>query len=114
VRGEDSFVRAQWAARPLIWQAYVQREQTHRVKVSAFVDRYLARAATDHLDALRTFIELWNDDARAGDASSTQRAWLELEPVLPHLQAHARRWSRTLETLPELAAHLVGMARQMV
>src|SRR5690606_39086136 len=29
VRGEDSFVRAQWAAKPLIWHIYPQEEDTH-------------------------------------------------------------------------------------
>ncbi|MBU3736703.1 MAG: elongation factor P maturation arginine rhamnosyltransferase EarP, partial [Methylobacterium sp.] len=42
VRGEDSFVRAQWAGRPLVWQAYVQQEQTHQLKLAAFLDRYCA------------------------------------------------------------------------
>ena len=46
VRGEDSFVRAQLAARPLVWQAYLQAKEAHLVKQSAFIDRYV-----DGLDA---------------------------------------------------------------
>ena len=41
VRGEDSFVRAQLAARPMIWQAYVQNDDVHLAKEGAFLDRYL-------------------------------------------------------------------------
>ena len=40
VRGEDSFVRAQLAARPLVWQAYVQKDDAHMAKLAAFLDRY--------------------------------------------------------------------------
>lgn len=37
VRGEDSFVRALWAAKPFIWQPYVQTEQTHLTKLNAWL-----------------------------------------------------------------------------
>lgn len=30
VRGEDSFVRAQWAGRPMLWHIYRQDEDIHR------------------------------------------------------------------------------------
>ena len=36
VRGEDSFVRAQWAGRPLLWHIYEQEEDAHWVKLNAF------------------------------------------------------------------------------
>ena len=42
VRGEDSLVRAQWAARPLVWHAYPQAENAHWSKLDAL----LARLAT--------------------------------------------------------------------
>ncbi len=40
VRGEDSFVRAQLAGRPLVWQAYPQAGNAHAIKLQAFLDRY--------------------------------------------------------------------------
>jgi uncharacterized repeat protein (TIGR03837 family) len=40
VRGEDSFVRAQWAAQAFVWQPYPQAEDAHRLKLDAFLDRY--------------------------------------------------------------------------
>ncbi len=33
VRGEDSFLRAQWAARPFVWQIYPQKEDAHLPKL---------------------------------------------------------------------------------
>ncbi len=44
VRGEDSFVRAQWAAAPFVWQIYPQRDGAHVPKLHAFVDRFTAVA----------------------------------------------------------------------
>ena len=43
VRGEDSFVRAQWAGRPFVWHIYPQDENAHRPKLEAFMERYAAR-----------------------------------------------------------------------
>jgi hypothetical protein len=40
VRGEDSWVRAQWAARPFIWHIYPQDENLHHVKLRAFLQKY--------------------------------------------------------------------------
>ena len=64
VRGEDSFVRAQWAARPFVWNAYAQSENIHALKLDAFLASYgnglpLGAAAT-----LGSFFKAWND---AGD-----------------------------------------------
>lgn len=37
VRGEDSFVRAIWAARPFLWHIYPQREDAHLDKLEAWL-----------------------------------------------------------------------------
>lgn len=39
VRGEDSFVRGQWATRPLLWSAYPQAGSAHLTKVEAWLSR---------------------------------------------------------------------------
>ena len=38
VRGEDSWIRAIWAGKPFIWQPYLQTEDTHLLKLKAFLD----------------------------------------------------------------------------
>ena len=38
VRGEDSFVRAILSGKPFIWNAYLQENIYHRVKVEAFLE----------------------------------------------------------------------------
>ncbi|MFM9878876.1 MAG: elongation factor P maturation arginine rhamnosyltransferase EarP [Burkholderiaceae bacterium] len=37
VRGEDSLVRALWAGKPFIWQAYPQQDAAHHAKLAAFL-----------------------------------------------------------------------------
>jgi uncharacterized repeat protein (TIGR03837 family) len=44
VRGEDSFVRAQWAGKPFVWDIYPQDDDAHRVKLDAFLELYLQNA----------------------------------------------------------------------
>lgn len=39
VRGEDSFVRAQWAGKPFVWQIYPQQDDAHHAKLEAFMTR---------------------------------------------------------------------------
>jgi len=61
VRGEDSFVRAQWAANPFVWQAYPQADGAHARKLQAFADRFLAAAGSLALaDELRRLFAAWN------------------------------------------------------
>ena len=44
VRGEDSVVRAIWAAKPFVWQIYPQADGAHGVKLQAFLDMLNASA----------------------------------------------------------------------
>jgi uncharacterized repeat protein (TIGR03837 family) len=107
VRGEDSFVRAQWAARPLVWQAYPQAEGAHRAKLTAFADRYGATLDGSTRDAWRVFQDAFN----AGDGPALAAAWHPLQRALPALGTHARRWAAELARLPDLTSQLVDFCR---
>ena len=107
VRGEDSFVRAQWAARPLVWQAYPQAEGAHRAKLAAFGDRYGAAMDDSTRDAWRAF----QDAFSAGDGPALATAWCPLRQALPALGMHARRWAGELARLPDLTSQLVDFCR---
>jgi uncharacterized repeat protein (TIGR03837 family) len=108
VRGEDSFVRAQFAARPLIWQAYRQEEDAHLAKLAAFLDLYCADLppATDSL--LREIWQAWN---REGDIGLHWSSWLE---ALPVLSAHARDWATRLAAHADLASNLVKFINKLL
>ena len=60
VRGEDSFVRAQWAGQPFVWDIYPQNVDAHLVKLDAFLDLYLKDASRN---AHKAFLEAmhWQD-----------------------------------------------------
>ena len=60
VRGEDSFVRAQWAGAPFIWHIYPQHDGAHRAKLDAFLDRFLAGAEPSFAADLRRLWRAWN------------------------------------------------------
>jgi uncharacterized repeat protein (TIGR03837 family) len=107
VRGEDSFVRAQWAGRPFAWHIYPQAEGAHRVKLDAFLARYTAELELPATDALAAFTRAFAED----DGASAARSWPALQHSLPALEAHAVRWSAALAEIPELATELVRFAR---
>jgi uncharacterized repeat protein (TIGR03837 family) len=106
VRGEDSFVRAQWAARPMVWHIYPQSERAHKAKLDAFLDRYAAGLDTAAEKALRDFTLAFND----GDGDASVAAWEGLRTSLPALRAHASRWAATLASQEDLATRLVAFA----
>lgn len=107
VRGEDSFVRAQWARRPFAWHIYPQEDDAHRVKLDAFLARYLAGVAAEPAAALVAFTHAFN----AGDVASLRSAWPALRDALPALRAHAVRWATAQSRYPDLATQLVEFAR---
>ncbi len=108
VRGEDSFVRAQWAARPLVWQAYPQADGAHRAKIEAFLERYCAGLPPAAANELRSFWMAWNE---AHAAALDWGAWWQHRSTL---QAHSRRWVERLASLGDLASNLVRFCHEML
>ena len=111
VRGEDSFVRAQWASRAFAWHVYPQAESAHWRKHDAFLDRYVAGLAEGPEAALRRFWRAWNG---APEAGSIGDAWRDYAAVLADLQRHADAWAAKLASLPDLAKGLVTAAANRV
>ena len=54
VRGEDSWVRALLAGKPMVWQAYPQDDAAHHTKLDAFLDW------SDAPDDVRQLHQAWN------------------------------------------------------
>ena len=106
VRGEDSFVRAQWAARPFIWHIYPQVDAAHAAKLEAFIARYANGLETVAAVAVRDFWRAFN----AGDGAATAAAWPALRASLPALANHGRAWAGTLAQQSDLATRLVNFA----
>jgi uncharacterized repeat protein (TIGR03837 family) len=108
VRGEDSFVRAQWAARAFVWQPYPQEENAHRLKLDAFCARFAARLRADARTALTAFWNAFNDE----DGAAVAAAWPAFRDAIAALEAHGRDWASEIATLPELTAGLVEFSRR--
>lgn len=109
VRGEDSFVRAQWAGKPFLWQIYPQDDGAHAAKLAAFHDLWLAAAPPALAQPLRAASVAWNGlaplEARPGAAG------IELPPLGPW-QAHSEAWRARLLGLPDLTTRLRAFIRE--
>ncbi|WGL63314.1 elongation factor P maturation arginine rhamnosyltransferase EarP [Pseudomonas sp. CW003PS] len=100
VRGEDSFIRAQWAGRPLLWHIYPQEEGAHWDKLEAFLDLYGAELSSAVAAAHAAWWRAWN----AGEGM--EQAWPALLQAWPVLQQHAERWCDSQAARPDLATAL--------
>lgn len=105
VRGEDSFVRAQWAGRPFVWHIYPQDENLHHKKLRAFLGRYASG-----LPALERFSLGWNG---AIDIDPIAAAWRDLQGELPRIAMRAEEWRREVLAHGDLTTKLLEFAREL-
>jgi len=108
VRGEDSFVRAQWAARPFVWHIYPQDQGAHWVKLSAFLARYTQGLERADAAAVTGLWEAWNR------GEGVAAAWRQYAARLETLRKHARGWSAGLATRPDLTAAVVDFTTHVL
>lgn len=106
IRGEDSFVRAQWAARPLCWHIYPQSEEAHLVKLDAWLQRYSS------LEEVHALHAAWNGGSRTTTSFRTLLEAVLRPGFLEQWRTAARAWSTQLARQPDLADKLVGFCRQ--
>ena len=99
VRGEDSFVRAQWAAKPFVWQIYPQHDGAHLGKLQAFIDLFLTGAEPALAAQTAALWGTWNGSAGG----------LRLPP-LPAWSARTRRWREQLLRQEPLGVQLIRFA----
>lgn len=92
VRGEDSFVRAQWAGKPFVWQIYPQDDGAHHAKLEAFMTR------ANMPDDWRTVWRGWN-------GMTTLPASLD---GLAAATSHAPTWLAQLAAQADLLSQLQG------
>lgn len=91
VRGEDSWVRAIWAARPFVWQAWRQELPTRSAKVEAFLESQAG----------------WLDAASHDPLAWLSRWWNGLSgPIAPTAAAVAARLAAVVEATPRICPRL--------
>jgi len=103
VRGEDSWVRAQWAGKPFVWHIYPQDENLHHKKLRAFLHRY----APD-IDSLQDFMLHWNG-AGAGEADWPV-LWSALKSDQAPIAARSRDWQARMLENGDLATNLLAFS----
>ena len=108
VRGEDSFVRAQWAGRPFLWHIYEQEEDAHWVKLNAFLELYIKDLSPDAAYALTGLWHAWN----AG--SDMAQAWSKVLEQWSELAEHSERWCLEQSLRADLAQALVLFYRNWI
>ena len=108
IRGEDSFVRTQWAAKPFVWQIYPTSDGAHLTKLNAFLDRYCADLNITAAAAVRELWRTWNSE----DAVAIAPAWREFMRHCTVLNLHARAWADQLAAQPDLATNLVTFVQK--
>jgi len=107
VRGEDSCVRAQWAARPLVWQAYPQANEAHWDKTNALLAHYTEGLTRDAAHAVSGMWRHWNGMPEADTMAASWAAWRAHQVAI---EAHAAAWCDRLERAGRLADKLVEFA----
>lgn len=112
VRGEDSFVRAQWAALPLVWHIYPQAERAHWHKLEAFLDLYCAGLPPPAAAAMRTMWHSWNGSGSS--AGSVGASWRDFWAQRATLAAQARAWAAQLARFGDMAGRLAQFCAERV
>ncbi len=105
VRGEDSWIRAIWAEKPMIWQPYQQDGQAHLVKLAAFLELYTQGLNSKNSQSFKQFHQAW----------STHRLlpsdWHALLDSLPELARQSQTVSSQLAEQTDLASRLVSFCK---
>jgi uncharacterized repeat protein (TIGR03837 family) len=107
VRGEDSFVRAQWAGKPFVWHIYPQDKNLHHVKLRAFLQRYASDIAS-----LNEFSLAWNGAAPEGVEGQADwcALWTAFQADLLTLASRTEKWQQQVLANGDLASNLVKFA----
>ncbi len=101
VRGEDSFVRAQWAARPFLWHIYPQDDEAHIAKLEDFLDHYLEDLPAECGQWLRDVNLALNHGQDVGEL------WAQWPRYGAIWQQHGGAWSQKLLAGGDLVTRLV-------
>lgn len=106
VRGEDSFVRAQFAGKPMVWHIYQQTSQAHLPKLNAFLQHYHRDLSALEQQAVQKFYLRWNQGEHCSEA------WMNYAAELTTLKNHAQQWAEKLYAQPDLTRQLYSFVQE--
>lgn len=102
IRGEDSFVRAQWAGAPFVWHIYPQVDDVHALKLDAFLQRHLDGADAALARQVRDLWWHWNGLRAEPPPWPDETAW----------RAQAQHWTGRLAAQHDLVTRLLGFVSE--
>jgi len=102
VRGEDSFVRAQYAAKPFVWNIYPQVGQAHWEKLDAFLNIYTLTMSPDMANAIQEFWCSWN-----GRCVLNKEVLFQFLSLTGSLKKYNKAWYEQLLKQQDLVSNLV-------
>ncbi|HZW12374.1 MAG TPA: elongation factor P maturation arginine rhamnosyltransferase EarP [Noviherbaspirillum sp.] len=108
VRGEDSFVRAQWAGKPFIWHIYPQDKNLHHVKLRAFLKRY----APD-VESVNALSLLWNAAIEVDGQMTWSGLWAQFRADMPTIGERASGWRQQVLAHGDLTSNLLTFASSL-
>ncbi len=108
VRGEDSFIRAQMASKPFIWNIYPQDEQYHLVKLDAFTDKYTSRYPDELKMAYCEFSREFNNE----DLTNLQQHFQQIISGLSTIDQHIKEWRNSLIRMGSLTDNIIKFAEK--
>lgn len=110
VRGEDSFVRAQWAGKPFVWHIYPQDENLHHKKLRAFLQRYSADIAS-----LTAFSLYWNGAANENLSMQADWTvlWAQFQAGMPRMAERASDWRCQMLANGDLVSNLLKFCESL-
>ncbi len=111
VRGEDSFVRAQWAGRPFVWHIYPQSESAHWIKLEAFWERYAALLSPELSNVMHDFWQVWNTHPQTPE--NFTELWQSFRANNACLRKYCQDWSRQLSKMEDLAGQLLRVIKKI-
>jgi hypothetical protein len=100
-------VRAHWAGKPFVWQAYPQDDGAHGAKIEAFLDLALANAGATAAETLRDWTAAWNG---LDDPAAPLPGWTP--SALAATGTATRAWRDQLRGSPELVSRLLAFVRE--
>lgn len=101
VRGEDSWIRAIWAGKPFIWQPYLQTEDTHLLKLKAFLDVFYSGCEGAAQQATIAMHNAW------ASQQITASTWQDYLSNINTLKTFTVQQTSALASQPDLATNLV-------
>ncbi|GIU26215.1 elongation factor P maturation arginine rhamnosyltransferase EarP [Shewanella schlegeliana] len=107
VRGEDSFLRAQWAAKPFIWHIYAQEDDYHLIKLDAFMQLYCNNLPPELAKSWKALNLAFNKEQQ----ELTVSHWQKLNLIGLPLLRHAKQWPIDAINDVDLVSRLVQFVK---